>query len=316
MVSAKERNMFRFTKRSTCADVLRIVTVWLVVLGCSSVFASPPLPKHGVEGSGGIFSTYSAYLVNPAEEGKVIGLPAVSVIGVYLGNGRNLSAFTITETFWDRLELGYGLDRFDTGDLNDEIERATTLRPSDDAVELHNFNLRLKLLKEGCLGEWSPTVTFGIHYKYNPDIMDINRDLLGTIRSIGIKDNDGLDYTLYASKMLSLCGRPLMLNAGLRSTEAAHIGLLGFTDERRIVAEGSVCFMPLDRVVLAAEYRQKPNEYDRIPGLVEDEDDWWTLCAAYIFNDHLSAAVGYAHFGNVLNHEANRSVGASIKYEF
>jgi len=33
-------------------------------------YSDPPLPLHGVEGYGGVFSTYSAYLVNPGKEGE------------------------------------------------------------------------------------------------------------------------------------------------------------------------------------------------------------------------------------------------------
>ena len=46
-----------------------------------------------------------------------------------------------------------------------------------------------------------------------------------------------------------------------------------------------------------------PNEYTAVPGLIEGEDDWMT------------AAIGYARFGDVLNHEANDSVGVALKWE-
>jgi len=116
--------------------------------------------------------------------------------------------------------------------------------------------------------------------------------------------------------MITGLPRPVIVSLGLRSTEAAHIGLLGFTDERKLLPEGSVCLLARDNLVLAAEYRVKPNEYHDIPGLVEDEDDWWTLCAAYIVNSRLTIAGGYAHFGGVLNHPANKSWGVALKYEF
>ncbi len=106
------------------------------------------------------------------------------------------------------------------------------------------------------------------------------------------------------------------ISATSRSTEGAHLGLLGFTDDRDIVGEGSICALVTDRFLLAAEYRQKPDEYDAIPGLVGGEDDWWTLCVGYIVNDHLTIAGGYAHFGQVLNHAANCAWGVAVKYEF
>jgi hypothetical protein len=66
----------------------------------------PPLPLHQIEGNGGIFSTLSAYLVNPPRDGEPVGRPAVGFSYVNLGHGQNLEAFTLTETPWKRLELG------------------------------------------------------------------------------------------------------------------------------------------------------------------------------------------------------------------
>src|ERR1035437_4903299 len=77
----------------------------------------PPLPLHQIEGNGGIFSTLSAYLVNPPRDGELVGRPAVGFAYVNLGHGRNLEAFTLTETPWKRLELGVGYENLELGDL-------------------------------------------------------------------------------------------------------------------------------------------------------------------------------------------------------
>jgi hypothetical protein len=173
------------------------------------------------------------------------------------------------------------------------------------------------LVKDGDFGQsWVPAITAGVHYKYNDSVEDMDDKLGGTLRSIGIKDNDGVDFTLYATKMVTVLPRPVLVSAGMRSTEAAHIGLLGFTNERTIVGEGSICVFVTDRLILAGEYRQKPDEYDEIPGLVNGEEDWWTLCAAYIINDRMTVGAGYGHFGQVLNHEANGAWGVKFKVEF
>ncbi len=277
----------------------------------------PPLPLHGIEGSGGVFSTYTAYLVNPAREGKVFGLPSLGEAYVSLGNGRHLSALTLTETLWDRLELGYAFDYFTLGDLPEDIKKATGISIDDDAVKLHNFNARLLLLKENSFEQpWLPALTAGVHYKYNENIDDIDDDLFGTLEAIGIEDNSGVDFTLTASKLITALPRPVLVSAGLRSTEAAHLGLLGFTDDRTVVGEGHLVVFATDRLLVGGEYRQKPSEYRRIPGLVEKEDDWWTLVAAYLINDHLTVSGGYGHFGDVLNHEADQSFGIKAKWEF
>jgi hypothetical protein len=277
----------------------------------------PPLPLHQIEGNGGIFSTLSAYLVNPPRNGEVVGRPAVGFAFVDLGRGRDLEAFTLTETPWKRLELGFAYDRFSLGDLPQAIEQATKVQIPNDAVDLYNFNTRLQLLKEGEFDQkWVPALTFGTHFKYNDTISGINSDLGGALHANGFRDDDGVDFTLYASKMLTFLPRPVLLEAGGRATKGSHLGLLGFTEDYNFLFEGNVVVFVTDSILLAAEYRQKPNDFKPIPGLIRPESDWWTLDAAYIVNRHLTLAVGYGHFGEVLNHQADGSWGLTVKWEF
>jgi len=70
-----------------------------------------------------------------------------------------------------------------------------------------------------------------------------------------------------------------------------------------------------DRLLLAAEYKQMPNDYTPIP-LIKKSGDWWTLDAAYVVSSHMTVAVGYGHFGGVLNHDANGVWGITTKWEF
>ena len=277
----------------------------------------PPLPLHEIEGNGGIFSTLSAYLVNPPRNGEPLGRPSVGAAIVDLGNGRNLEALTLTESPWQRLELGYGYDRLDIGDLPQAIQNATLIGINEKGVELHNFNARLALLNEGEYGQdWLPALTFGAHYKVNTSVDDINRELAGTLKAIGIESNSGVDYTLYATKLFKNLPLPVLVNVGVRETEAAHLGLLGFTNHYSANFEGSVGVFLTDRLILAGEYRQKPNDYKAIPGLIAAAQDWWTIDLAYVVSNHFTVALGYGHFGGVLNHDANSSIGVTIKNEF
>ena len=270
-----------------------------------------PLPLHEIEGSGGIFATLSAYLVNPPRNGEPVGRPSIGGAFVDLGNGRNLEALTITETPWDRLELGYGYDRLDIGDLSSKLAL------KEDFVQLHNFNARVALLKEGEFDlAWLPALTFGAHYKVNTTVNDINTEVGGALRGIGIRDDSGVDYTLYATKLIKSLPLPVLINAGIRETKAAQIGLLGFTDTYSAQFEGSVGVFLTDRVILAAEYRSKPNDYKPIPGLIKGESDWWTVDVAYVVNKNLTLAAGYGHFGGVLDSNANSVFGVTVKNEF
>jgi hypothetical protein len=275
----------------------------------------PPLPLHQIEGNGGIFSTLSAYLVNPPRNGEPIGRPAVGFAYVNLGHGQNLEALTLTETPWKRLELGFGYENLELGDLPTAI--AAQGGPSiNSSVTLYNINARLQLLKEGEFGQkWLPALTAGVHYKNNQGIGDINNQLQGGLNFI-VKHTNGEDFTLYASKLLTFLPRPVLLEAGGRATKGVWNGLAGFTDTYSFLFEGNVVVFVTDRLALAAEYKQMPNNYTSPTPLIRVSGDWWTLDAAYVVSSHFTVAAGYGHFGGVLNHDANGVWGITTKYEF
>jgi hypothetical protein len=280
-----------------------------------------PLPLHQIEGNGGIFSTLSAYIVNPPRNGEPIGRPSVGFSYVDIGHGQNLIAATLTESPWKRLELGFGWNRLDLGDLPLAIKDATTVSIRNQEVDLYHFNARLNVLKEGEFDtKWIPAVTAGVHYKVNNGISDINSDLGGALHGAGITHDQGVDATLYASKLLTFLPRPVLLEAGGRATEGVWNGLGGFTDHYSFLFEGNVVVFVTGSLALAAEYRQQPNDYTPIVAggqtLVGKSGDWWTLDAAYVVNKHFTVAAGYGHFGGVLNHQANGVWGITTKYEF
>ena len=276
-----------------------------------------PLPLHQIEGNGGIFSTLSAYIVNPPRNGEPVGRPAAGFAYVNLGHEVNLEALTVTESPWKRLELGYGWDRLGLGDLPQAIQNATTVKISREEVQLHNFNARLQLLTEGEFDQkWVPALTFGAHLKYNDGIRQIDNDLGGALSAAGITHDVGEDFTLYASKLFTQLPRPVLLELGGRATTGVWNGLGGFTSKYDFLFEGNVVVFVTGNFALAAEYRQQPNEYRPIGNLVKAEGDWWTLDAAYVVNNHLTVAAGYGHFGNVLNHQDNGVWGITTKWEF
>ena len=160
-----------------------------------------------------------------------------------------------------------------------------------------------------------PALTLGAHYKNNDGIRQIDGQLGGALRGLGIKDRDGVDATLYASKLLTFLPRPVLLEAGGRATKAVWTGLAGFSDSYSFLFEGNVVVFVTDSLALAAEYRQQPNDYTAT-SLIKTTGDWWTLDAAYVVSRHFTVAAGYGHFGGVLNHNDNGVWGITTKYEF
>ena len=296
-----------------------IVTI-LFLSGAAAAFANdknPPLPPQSIDGPGGIFVTPMAYIVSPAGEGKIFGKPAVGASWAQLGDKRFL-AFTISEALWDRVELSYAYNNLDIADLKTQIRRETGMHADSSHAELHNLNLRVNLLKEGGYNKaWLPAITAGIHYKYNPTVHDLNKSLNGVLKGIGVKDDSGIDYTLVATKMIKdVLPRPLILSAGVRVTKANHIGLLGFSDQYQALGEFNFAQFLTDKLLLVGEYKMKPDKLKRIPGLVEQEDDWWDLALCYIINNHATLSVGYLNPGQVLNDHVRAAPAARLVYEF
>jgi hypothetical protein len=253
----------------------------------------------------------SAYIVNPPRNGEPIGRPSVGFAYVSLGSDKNLEALTVTESPFSRLELGYGWDRLGLGDL----QRAVNIPTAE--VQLHNVNARFQILKEGEFDQkWIPALTAGVHYKYNDGISAVNNEVGGALAAAGISRHDGVDYTLYASKLFTQLPRPVLLELGGRATQGVWEGLGGFTSGYNFVFEGNVVVFVTGNFALAAEYKEQPRDYQAIGSLVRVEGDWWTIDAAYVVNNHLTLAAGYGHFGNVLNHQANGVWGITTKWEF
>jgi hypothetical protein len=275
-----------------------------------------PLPLHEIGGSGGLFSTLSAYLVNPPRNGEPVGRPAVSFGYMDIGYGRDLAVLAVTETPWKRLELGFGYDYLNLGDLPTQI-KAMGGATINENLALYNANARLQILKEDEFGQkWLPALTAGVHYKYNDGATEINDQLGGKLSAIGLSEAEGVDFTLYGTKLLTFLPRPVVVSLGGRATTSAEIGLLGFTDSYSFVFEGNVAVLLTKRIIVAAEYKEIPDNFTPIPGLIGAPNNWWTLAATYVVNPHMTVAVGYGHFGMVANHNANCVLGISTKWEF
>ena len=292
----------------------------LAMPSTAGVYAAPPLPVHTVEGVGGGAITPMAYLVNPEPrcECAVLGKPTITMTYVNMGR-KNLDAFSITETLGGRIEFGYAANRLGLGRLPDDIRDLTPFDIRRSDVWLHHFNLRVLAVEENtCLGGLAmPAVTAGVQFKVNDGIRDINQRLGGALSGIGYERENGVDFTLTATRTIppEVLGRPLIATAGLRASQAAQLGFLGFGDEYHATFEGSVAYLPFDWLVLAYEFRQKPDPYGQIPGLIGDEDHWHAFDAIFILSEHTTFTAGYGNFGTVANSEENGVWWLQLQYE-
>jgi hypothetical protein len=279
-----------------------------------------PLPLHNIEGVGGVGLTEMAYLVNPSVGDDWLGLPSLSFTHVQTGH-QNAEIGSISETLFKRLELSFSNDYVGLGDFNQVVKSKLGITLSPDYVQMYNFGARVALLNEGEYDQkWLPAVTAGVHYKYNATINEFNNEAHGGFGPLGVKDYQGVDYTLTATKMFKdVLPRPFFVSGTVRNTDSTDLGWLGFTNERLTVFEGNAGVFVRDNLVVAAEYREMPNELKLkgLPsGVLGVPSDWWTLAAAYVIDRHWTVSAAYANLGNMLNHKEPASLWLQVKYEF
>jgi hypothetical protein len=302
--------------------MFKVLIVMFNVVVITNVLAAPPLPGHNVEGNSGIFITSTAYFANPPEGDSWLGKPSVSGSFVVIGE-KDFESFAITNNLWARVELGYALERIGLGDWPDDVKEATagTIHVNNHAL-LHNFNLRYMAIQEGDFEiKWMPALTVGAHFKWNDGLHDIDKQTNGLCGDLGADHSFGTEFTVVASKTITnWLPKPIILSAGVRNGDAIHTGLMGFAGERETTFEGSIIYFLTDKLLLATEYRQKPDLLDQCTlngkHLIKAENDWWDIALAYILNDRTTLAVGYANFGNILNHHEKNVWAVQIKHEF
>ncbi len=287
----------------------------------------PPLPFITIEGQGGGAFTPLAYLVNPATECETFGRPSVAFDYVGLGR-KNLEALLLTENLWGRIEFGFAADRLGLGTLPSDINNTIGVDINDSDVWLYNFSARALLVKENANDNmWLPAITAGAILKYNADIASINDKLGGALTAIGYDHDTSVDFTLTATKTFpkAFLGHPLIATVGLRESQAADLGFLGFADKYTASFEGSLATFLSERLMIAYEFRQKTSPYGTIgPGgtvnvpnvLIGDENNWHAFSLAYILSKRATLVGGMGLFGNLANAEANDAWWLQLKYEF
>jgi len=71
-----------------------------------------------------------------------------------------------------------------------------------------------------------------------------------------------------------------------------------------------------DWLALGYEFRQKGDPYGQIAGMIGEENNWHTICAGWIVNEHLTICAGWGYLGTLANSDDTNAVALQIKYEF
>lgn len=277
---------------------------------------TPPVVA-GVDGTGGGLLVPSAYLLNPGPEGEVFGMPTMGNRFLRFGS-KDVATFTLGETLWGRVEISYALNRFGLGGFNDAVQKQLGRDIVRDEAYLHTWSLRGMLIEENSLGPWTPAVTAGVSFKYNDSIQTIDRRTGHALRAAGLDKSNGVDWTLSTSK--TFCdpwrGQPIVVSGGLRFSNAAQMGWMGFDNSCHLTLEGSVKYFATDWLVLGYEFRGKTDAYDEIPGVWGHEDDAHAITADVRVTENLTLSTGWMLMGHVANGSGDCGWTLGMQWDF
>ena len=204
--------------------------------------------------------------------------------------------------FYDRVELSYAQQRFDTEQVGAALGLGEGFTFKQDVI-----GLKVRVAGDAVLDSDSamPQIAVGLQYKKNNQgaVLDF----------IGAKDDSGIDVYVSATKLFLAQG--LLLNGTVRLTKANQIGILGFggdkNDSYKPQFEFSAAYLLTRTLAIGAEYRTKPDNLG-----IAREDDWFDVFVAYAPTRNVSVTVAYADLGNIVIKDNQRGLYASLQVGF
>jgi hypothetical protein len=198
----------------------------------------------------------------------------------------NLHTAGVAVGLFDRLELSYAWQGFDTQDVGGTLGLGRGF-----TFHQNIYGAKLKVIGDAIYDQdsWLPQISVGVQHKEN--------DRPAIIAAVGGKGSVGTDFYLAASKLF--LAESVLVNATLRETKANQFGILGFGGDKHndysTQFEGSTAYLFSRQFAAGVELRTKPSNLS-----IAHEGAAWDLFAAYFFNKNLSLTAAYADLGNIV----------------
>jgi len=198
----------------------------------------------------------------------------------------SLTTWGIAAGFWDRVELSYARQHFDTGNIGAALGLGHGFAFDQDV-----YGAKVKVFGDAVYDQdgWVPQIAAGAQYKENDQGL--------VTHLVGARSANGIDYYVAATKVV--LEDSLLVDATLRATRANQFGILGFGGDKGAgyapEFEGSAAYLFSRKFALGAEYRTKPSDLG-----IAREDDAWDIFAAYFLCKNLSLTVAYVDLGNIV----------------
>ncbi|MFA4916234.1 MAG: DUF3034 family protein [Syntrophales bacterium] len=230
------------------------------------------VPFNNLEGVGGIAFNPLAYPANAQSDWLVNGKFTLSKpqFGLWYVNLHNVDinweSAGVAATLCKRLELSLGYERIDDD--------------KDLSINKTSFGAKLLLLEENAFGKnFIPAVSVGVIEKIT------SNDIPGV-------DDNGADYYLVATKLITQFPRPILLSGGVISTRGWVTGVLGFDNDRDETAFGNIDILPTSNIAVGFEYKQGAKFSDF------KNADYWNAHIAWLPTKNLTLIAAYVDSGD------------------
>ncbi|WP_241493359.1 DUF3034 family protein [Kordiimonas lacus] len=217
-------------------------------------------------------------------------------------NDFTLNATGATVGLYDRLELSFTRQWFDTGSAGERLGLGEGFKFNQDIL-----GAKVKIFGDAVYDQdtWMPQVALGAQYK--------KADKGAIVRAVGAEDDDDIDVYLAATKIL--LDKSLVLTGTARLTRANQFGLLGFGgpngSSRSLQFEGSVAYLLSRHFVLGADYRTKPDNL-----AFAEEDDAMAAYMVWLPSKHLTVTAAYTDLGKIALQGRQRGFYLSVQLGF
>jgi hypothetical protein len=252
-----------------------------------------------VEGaSGGGLASWALISGNETKDG-IGGAAHVSEVAL---PDFDLRTFGLSVGFYDRLELSYAHQRFDTHAAGAALGLGRGFLFGQDI-----FGAKVRLVGDAVWDQdrWLPQISVGVQHKI--------ADQTAILHAVGARRHTGTDFYISATKVLLAQG--LVVDATARLTDANQLGLLGFGGDARsgrsVQFEGSAGKLLTRNLLLGAEYRSKPDNLK-----FAREDDGYDLFAAWAFSHNATVTLAYVDLGSIATVSHQRGVFLSLQGAF
>ena len=249
-----------------------------IVIGSAALSAQAGVPLNNLQGAGGIAFNPLAYTAGLPWDGEttsnlngIVSAPQVGQWYVRLNEADiDWSSTSAALTFFDRLELSGG------------YEFINAHKYGDKSINKYNVGAKLRLLDENSFDtEFVPAVAVGAIYKYTDS---------RTVDALGL-DDDGFDYYVVASKLVTQTPVPVLLSAGVLVSDEVVNGVVGH-NHYDTVFFGNVDVLPAENVAVGVEYKQGVDAGDGIRN-----HDYWDGHVAWFVTKKLTLVGAFAETG-------------------